>query len=107
MGYVLLAGAIIFEVFATTMLKLSNGFTALLPSAGCVVGYLLCFFLLGKSLEHLNLSLAYALWAALGIILTTVVAFFLFGDKITLPMIIGIALIVVGVVLVNLNSTAH
>lgn len=107
MGYLLLAGAIGFEVFATTMLKLSNGFTALLPTAGCIVGYLLCFFLLGKSLEHLNLSLAYALWAALGIILTTIVAFFLFGDKITLPVIVGIIFIVIGVVMVNLNSTAH
>lgn len=107
MGYVLLAGAIAFEVFATTMLKLSNSFTALLPTLGCIVGYLVCFFLLGKSLEHLNLSIAYALWAALGIILTTVVAFFLFEDKITLPIIIGIAFIVIGVVMVNLNSTAH
>ncbi|BAK44284.1 multidrug efflux SMR transporter [Eggerthella sp. YY7918] len=107
MGYLFLAGAIGFEVFATTMLKLSNGFSELLPSLGCAVGYLLCFFMLGKALEHINLSIAYALWAALGIILTTIIAFFLFGEKITLPLIVGIALIVVGVFVVNLNSTAH
>ena len=107
MGYLLLAGAIGFEVFATTMLKLSNGFSALAPSIACGVGYVLCFFLLGKALEHINLNLAYALWAGIGIILTTVVALIFFGEHLTVPVVIGIALIVIGVVVVNMFSTAH
>lgn len=107
MGYLLLAGAIGFEVFATTMLKLSNGFSVLVPSIACGVGYVLCFFLLGKALEHINLNMAYALWAGVGIILTTIVALVLFGEHLTVPVVIGIALIVIGVVIVNMFSTAH
>lgn len=107
MGYLLLAGAIVFEVFATTMIKLSKGFSEVLPTIACIIGYVLCFFLFGKSLEHIELSIAYAMWAGLGIILTVVVALVLFGDAISLPMILGIGLIVIGVVVVNLFSTAH
>lgn len=106
-GYVFLAGAIVCEVFATTMLKFANGFTELLPSIACGLGYVLCFFLLGKSLESLNLSLSYALWAGLGIILTTIVAVLFFGEHMSAPLIVGIALIVIGVIVVNMFSSSH
>lgn len=107
MGYLLLAGAIVFEVFGTTMMKFSNGFSEILPTIACVVGYVLCFFFLGKALEHIELSIAYAVWAGLGIILTVVVALVLFGDTLNAAMVIGIVLIIIGVVVVNLFSSAH
>lgn len=107
MGYLLLAGAIVFEVFGTTMMKMSNGFSVILPTIACVIGYILCFFFLGKALEHIELGIAYAVWAGLGIVLTVIVALLLFGDTITLPVIIGIVLILAGVVAVNLFSSAH
>lgn len=106
-GYLLLGGAIICEVFATTMMKLSNGFSVLPPSAACVVGYLLCFFLLGKALVTVNLSIGYAVWAAVGIILTSIIAVVAFGDQLTAPAIFGMVLIIVGVVLVNMFGPAH
>lgn len=107
MGYLLLAGAVVFEVFATTMMKMSNGFSVIIPTIACVLGYILCFFFLGKALEHIELSIVYAVWAGLGIVLTVIVALVIFGDAITLPVIIGIVLILAGVVTVNLFGSAH
>ena len=106
-GYLLLGGAILCEVFGTAMMKLANGFTALWPTIGCIAGYVLCFFLLGKALLSVNLSIAYAIWAALGIVLTTIVAVIAFGEHLTWPVIVGIALIVVGVVMVNIFGPSH
>ena len=106
-GYLLLGGAIVCEVFATTMMKLSNGFTVLPPSAACVLGYCLCFFLFSKSLLTIDLSIGYAVWAAVGIILTSIVAVMLFGEQLTPPVLFGMALIIVGVVVVNMFSSAH
>ncbi len=85
MGYVLLVGAICCEVFATSMMKAVEGFTVLLPSVGCVVGYLLCFWLLGKALVTVNLSVGYAIWAALGIVLTSIIAVVMFGEQLNVP----------------------
>ena len=89
MGYVLLVGAICCEVFATSMMKAVEGFTVLLLSVGCVVGYLLCFWLLGKALVTVNLSVGYAIWAALGIVLTSIIAVVMFGEQLNVPSISG------------------
>ena len=62
------------------MMKSAQGFTVLMPSIACVVGYVLCFWLLGKALVTVNLSVGYAIWAALGIVLTTVIAVVAFGE---------------------------
>ena len=77
-----------------------------MPSVGCVVGYLLCFWLLGKALVTVNLSVGYAIWA-LGIVLTSIIAVVMFGGQLNVPSIVGIALIVAGVVLVNMFGPAH
>lgn len=106
-GYLLLGGAILCEVFATTMMKMSNGFSVLIPSVACIGGYCLCFFLLGKALVTVNLSIGYAIWAAVGIILTSIIAVVFFGDHLTVPAIIGMALIIVGVVMVNIFGPSH
>lgn len=106
-GYLLLGGAIICEVFATTMMKLSNGFTVLWPSIGMIVGYLLCFYCLGKALVTIPLSVGYAIWCAVGIVLTSIIAVAFFGDKLSLQAIAGIALIIVGVIMVNVFGPSH
>ena len=106
-GYLFLGGAILFEVFATTMMKISNGFTQLWPSIGCAVGYIVCFYLLSKALVTVNLSVGYAVWAAVGIVLTAIIAVIAFGEHLAWPAILGMALIIVGVVLVNLFGSAH
>ena len=71
------------------------------------MGYLLCFWLLGKALVTVNLSVGYAIWAALGIELTSIIAVVMFGEQLNVPSIVGIALIVAGVVLVNMFGPAH
>lgn len=106
-GYLLLAGAVGCEVFGTTMMKVSNGFSQVLPTVACVAGYVACFWLLGKALTSIDLSIAYAMWAALGIVLTTVISVAAFGESLNVPMVLGMALIVVGVVVVNVFGAAH
>lgn len=107
MGYALLVGAICCEVFGTFMMKSAQGFTVLLPSIACVVGYVLCFWLLGKALVTVNLSVGYAIWAALGIVLTAIIAAVAFGEHFSILAIVGIVLIVAGVVMVNLFGPSH
>lgn len=102
MGYLLLAGAIGCELFATISLKMSNGFSNLIPTICCIIGYVLSFACLGKALLTINLSIAYATWSALGIVLATILAALLFGDTVTPLGIFGMVLIIVGVVVLNL-----
>ena len=98
MSYVCLAMAIIGEFLGTTFLKMSDGFTKLLFSTLAVVAYGLCFFFLAKSLEGLDISLAYAVWAGVGIILATAVSVVYFKESINLLTLLGITLIIVGVI---------
>lgn len=106
-GYLFLGGAILFEVFATTMMKISNGFTQLWPTIACGAGYVACFYLLSKALVTVDLSVGYAVWAAVGIVLTSIIAVIAFGEQLTWPAVLGMVLIIVGVVLVNLYGAAH
>lgn len=98
MSYVCLAMAIIGEFLGTTFLKMSDGFTKLLFSTLALVVYGLCFFFLAKSLEGLDISLAYAVWAGVGIILATAVSVVYFKESINLLTLLGITLIIVGVI---------
>lgn len=107
MSYVYLATAIIGEFLGTTFLKMSDGFTKLLFSTLALVAYGLCFFFLTKSLENLDLSLAYAVWSGIGIVLATSVSVFYFKESINWLTLLGISLILIGVVIVNLFGTSH
>jgi small multidrug resistance pump len=101
MGYVYLAGAIIFEVIGTNFMKASAGFSKLLPTTVTVVTYLLCYYCFAQSLKTVNLSVAYATWGAVGIILTTIIAVLIWRERVTLPEILGIVLIIIGTFLCN------
>ena len=107
--YVYLLIAIIAEVIATSSLKASQGFTRLLPSVVVMVGYGAAFYFLSLSLKGIGVGVAYALWSGIGIVLLSVVGVVVFGEKIDLPAVIGFALIVAGVVILNLysNMVAH
>lgn len=104
-SYVYLGFAIIFEVIGSTMLKLSEGFTVLLPSIFVVVGFLVSFYLLGLSLKTLPLSIAYAIWAGLGTALIALVGFLFFAEQFSSFKIFAIVLIISGVFMLN-NSQA-
>ncbi len=101
MAWVFLVGAIIFEVFGTVMLKVSEGFTRLLPAIGVVAGYILSFGLLGLALRNIGLSTAYAIWAGVGTVGVAVVGVVVFGENLPWLGVAGIALVVAGVVLLN------
>ncbi len=102
LGYLLIA--IISEVIATTMLKASDGFSRLMPSIVVVIGYCFSFWALSQVVKVLPLGVAYAIWSGLGIVLVSVAAIFLYQQKLDLPAIIGMLLIIMGVLVINLFS---
>ncbi|GEK47629.1 SMR family transporter [Halomonas pacifica] len=104
MAYLYLALAIIAEVAATSALKSSQEFTRLGPSLIVVGGYATAFYLLTLVLRTLPVGIAYAFWAGLGIVLVTLVAMLVYGQKPDLPAILGILLIVAGVVVIQAFS---
>lgn len=107
MGYIELALAIIGEVIGTNFMKASAGFTKLLPTAVTVIAYLACFYFFAQSLKTVNLSVAYASWGGLGIILTSIIAVTVWHESISWPELLGIVLIIAGVVLCNFFANAH
>jgi small multidrug resistance pump len=107
MAFLLLAGAIITEVLGTTALKVSNGFTRLWPSIFTVVGYAVSFVLLAQCLKSMAVGTAYAIWSALGTAMIVTIGVIFFGESLGPVKILGIVLVIVGVVLLNLTTTAH
>lgn len=101
--------AVVSEVTATTALKFSEGFTKLLPSLVVVAGYGLSFYLLSLSLKVIPIGTAYALWSGIGIVLTVIVGMVLWREQMDWARGIGIALIIGGILIINLFSkaTAH
>lgn len=104
MGWIYLIIAIILEIFGTTMMKLSNGLTNIMPTIGMFTGYVLCFVFLSLALKTIEMSVAYAIWSAVGIILIAIIGIFFFHENINIAKIVGIFLIIIGVVTVKLNS---
>lgn len=109
MSYVYLLIAIVAEVIATSALKQAEGFTKLGPSAIVVVGYCVAFFCLSLTLRTLPVGIAYAIWSGVGIVLVTGFAWVYYGQKLDLPALIGLGLIIAGVIVINLlsKSVAH
>ena len=106
MGYWYLAIAIVAEVLATSALKESQGFSKLLPTLLVMAGYGASFYFLSLVLQTIPIGVAYALWAGLGIVLITIVGAVVFGQKMDLAAILGIALIICGVVVLRVFSSA-
>lgn len=105
--YILLALAIAGEVTGTVSLKLSEGFSKLVPSILVVVGYGLAFTMLAQVLKMgLPVGVAYAIWAAAGVALVALVGAVFLGEDMTWTMAGGLVLVIAGVVLVELGS-AH
>ena len=106
MQYILLGSAIILEIIATTLLKASEGFTKLLPAAGCIILDILCFYAFSEALLSIDLGVAYATWCAGGIVATTIISAAVFGQKVNTVGVIAIILIIVGCVILNLFGTS-
>ena len=109
MKWGLLLVAIVAEVAATSALKASQGFTVLLPSAIVVLGYAIAFYFLSLTLNAISVGIAYAPWSGIGIVFITAVGWLWFGQALDTAAMLGIALIVAGVGVINLfsNAAAH
>lgn len=108
-SYLALGIAIIAEVIATTALKASDSFTRLWPSLVAVAGYGIAFYFLTITLRTVPTGVAYAIWSGLGIVLITIASFVVYRQTVDLPGLLGMALIIAGVVVLNLfsKSTPH
>lgn len=106
MTWLTLGGAILFEVVGTSLLQLSNQFTKPLPSLGVALCYGMAFYLLSHALKSIPVGLAYAIWSGLGVVLISLIGLVAFKQKLDVPAVIGLVLIVGGVVVINLFSKA-
>jgi small multidrug resistance pump len=105
MGKLYLAVAIISEVIGTSALKASAGFSRPLPILIVVLGYGMAFYFLSLTLRTVPVGIAYAIWSGVGIVLITLIGMLWFRQSLDLPALLGMALIVLGVVVINFFST--
>ena len=103
-NWIFLCVAIIAEVIATSALKSSEGFTKPIASVIVVLGYIIAFYCLSLTLKTIPVGIAYAIWSGVGIVLVTTIAWIVFDQKLDVWGIIGIALIMSGVLVLNLLS---
>lgn len=107
MEWIYLILAITFEISATTLMKMSNGFTRILPTVGTLLGYIVCFTCLSMSLKKIDISVAYAVWSATGIVVLSAIGIFVFKESINVLKVISILFIILGVVGLNLSGVSH
>jgi small multidrug resistance pump len=104
--WIFLSVAIVSEVIGTSALKATEEFTRLWPSVIVVIGYVTAFYFLTLTLRTIPIGVAYAIWSGVGVALITLVGWVLYKQTLDIPAFIGIALIVAGVVVLNVFSKA-
>ena len=103
-SWVYLGVAIVSEVFGTTFLKQSEGFSRLGPTIAALAGYGLALFCLSHAVQGIELGVAYAIWAGAGTALIVLLGWAVFHQSIDLAAIIGVLMIVGGVIVINAFS---
>ena len=106
MAYVFLLLAIGAEVFATSLIKATEGFSRLWPTVACLAGYTVAFALLSQAVKGVPVGMAYAMWSGLGTAAIVAIGAVFLGEPLTTVKVVGVALIIGGVVMVNLGG-AH
>jgi small multidrug resistance pump len=104
MTYLYLITAIIFEVIGTAALQASEQFTRPRPLILTALGYMAAFYFLSLVLRTMPVGIAYAIWSGLGVVLITLVGLVWFGQRLDIPAILGLGLIIAGVTVINLFS---
>jgi small multidrug resistance pump len=107
MNWLFLVLAIVAEVVGTTCMKLSSGFTQLLPSVAMVIFYGISLSTLTMALKKIEVSVAYAIWSGLGTALIAIIGIFGFKEPATALKIMSILLIIIGVVGLNFSGGTH
>jgi small multidrug resistance pump len=107
MEWIYLILAIILETLGTTCMKISDGFTKLLPTLGTLLTYGLCFTFFAIALKKIPVSVAYAIWGAAGITIISVLGVVVFKESISTLKILSILFIVLGVIGLNFSAVSH
>tara|TARA_B100000963_G_scaffold55107_1_gene43256 strand:- start:4407 stop:4739 length:333 start_codon:yes stop_codon:yes gene_type:complete len=107
LNYIYLFFAILLEVTGTMLLPASQNFTKIFPTVSLGICYMASFYLLTFALRTIPVPIVYATWSGLGIFTIAIASIVIFKQNLSLPVIFGLFLIVIGVVLVNLYSPAH
>lgn len=107
MSYVYLLLAIIGELFGSSLLKASDGFTKILPTISMLIAFVFSFFFLSLALKSIPLNAAYAIWSGLGMVATTVISVLIWKEKINFASVSGILLILIGVVILSYFGPGH
>ena len=105
-GYVHLSMAICAEVAGTLALRYSHGFMKPLPSLIVIFAYSLAFYMLSLALRNIPVGIAYAIWSGVGTAIVAIAGTVLFGERLTIAAVAGLALIIVGVILLETNLSA-
>jgi small multidrug resistance pump len=104
MHWLLLGIAIVFETIGTTALKASEGMTRLWPALLVVLAYGVSFYLLAQVLRVIPVGIAYAIWSGAGICLIAAIGYAVFGQKLDMPALLGMAMIIAGIVVIKVFS---
>lgn len=109
MHYLYLVVAIACETIGTTALQASQQFTRLWPSVLVVVGYGAAFYFMALTLRVMPVGVVYAIWSGLGVVMIAAIGYVVFGQKLDLPAVLGMCLIICGILVIHLfsNTTAH
>jgi small multidrug resistance pump len=105
--YLLLLTAIVTEVAGTLAMRASNGFTRLVPTMIVVIGYVVSFIAMARALRSLQVGPVYAIWSGVGTVGVFVGGVLLFGERLRLQAVLGAAVIVLGVVIMNFGQETH
>ncbi len=107
MSWLILLGAIAFEVIGTTCMKLSDGFTRHAPAILMFVFYMASIAALSVTLKKIEVGIAYAVWSGVGTALIAVIGIVFFREQVTLLKVGGMLLVISGAVILNVASNAH
>ena len=107
MGWILLVVAILLEVVGTTNMKLSEGFSKLVPSVLVLFFYVLSIVALTLAVNRLDVSVAYAVWSGMGTALVAMIGIWFFQESLTTTKLIALGLIIVGVAMLHLTNKTH
>lgn len=109
MHYLWLFIAIVSETMGTTALQASQQFTRLWPSVGVVIFYLISFYFMALALKVMPVGIVYAIWSGLGIVCIAGIGYVIFGQKLDLPALVGLLMIIAGILVIHLfsNTTTH
>lgn len=107
--YIVLLLAVLSETIGTAALQASEQFTKLWPSVIVVIAYAISFYFLAIALRSIPLGIAYAFWSGLGIVFIAGIGFLVYGQKLDLPAILGLGMILSGIVVIHLfsNTSTH